>query len=97
MQDFIAEFNVSGRTSKLAYCKELGISYHTFNYHLKRSLTKPVSSSAKGFTRLKISKANTGYTPSKSVTTARLFSDGQLLLEVQGEFSAHFLRELAGC
>ena len=49
------------------------------------------------YSGLKVKDTKAISEPVKSVTTARFFSEGRLTLEVQGEFSAHFLRELAGC
>jgi len=97
IHDLIAEFIASGRRSRLAFCKERGIPYHKFKYHWRRPNAKTVRPAGKGFTRLKVKDTKAISEPVKSVTTARFFSEGRLTLEVQGEFSAHFLRELAGC
>ena len=53
-----------------------------------------------GFNGLKVKQSSPATFPVKlvkEILTARLFADGELKLEVQGEFSARFLRDLAGC
>jgi len=65
------------------------------NLHKTTTTVKPT-----GFIGIKVQQSSPATFPVKQVKeilTARLFADGKLKLEVQGKFSAHFLRELAGC
>ena len=100
IHEFISRFKASGERSQMAFCKRHGISYHTFKYHWKRQQLKKASPERSGFIGLNleapVSRIKSAE-PIKETTVARLFSGGQMTLEIQGEFSAHFLRELAGC
>ena len=100
IHEFISRFKDSGERSQMAFCKRHGISYHKFKYHWKRQQIKKAASERSGFIGLKLDGSISTVKPAepiKETTVARLFSGGQMTLEVQGEFSARFLRELAGC
>ena len=100
IHEFISRFKDSGERSQMAFCKRHSISYHKFKYHWKRQQIKKAAPERSGFIGLKpdgpISKVKPAE-PIKETTVARLFADGQMTLEVQGVFSARFLRDLAGC
>ena len=84
----------------MAFCKRHGVSYHKFKYHWKRQQQLLAAPTGSGFIGLKphspISKIKPVEKPKETII-ARFFSGGHVTLEVQGEFSALFLRELAGC
>ena len=98
IQEMILRFKASGEISRMAFCKRHGVSYHKFKYHWKRQQQEAPAGS--GFICLKPHSPLSKIKPVeivKETIVARFFSGGQVTLEVQGEFSAHFLRELAGC
>ena len=100
IHDFIAEYIASGRLNRMEFCREKGIPYHHFKYHFTRRHKTTTTVKPTGFIGIKVKQSNPTTFPVKQVKevlTARLFADGKLKLEVQGELSAHFLRELAGC
>ena len=85
---------------QMAFCKRHGILYHKFKYHWKRQEIKKSAPERSGFIGLKLDGPISKVKPAESIketTVARLFFGGQMNLEVQGEFSARFLRDLAGC
>jgi hypothetical protein len=100
IHEFISRFKASGEHSQMAFCKRHGVSYHKFKYHWKRQQQVQAAPVGSGFIGLKVDISNSKIKPVEKVKetiVARLFSGSQLTLEVQGEFSARFLRELAGC
>ena len=100
IHDSIAEYIASGRSNRMEFCREKGIAYHHFKYHFTARHKTTTTFKPTGFIGLKVKQSSPTTFPVKQVKeilTARLFADGKLKLEVQGELSAHFLRELAGC
>jgi len=99
IHDSIAEYIASGRSNRMEFCREKGIPNH-FKYHFTRRHKATITVKRTGFIGIKVQQSSPATFPVKQVKeilTARLFADGKLKLEVQGKFSAHFLRELAGC
>jgi len=97
--DYIESFLSSGLNG-WAFCREKGICYSTFYYHWRRHLGKAVSESCNtGFVRVRVKDERPQRQAEKSSTPAvvRLFEGSKLRLEVEGRFTAAFLRELAGC
>ena len=100
IHNFIAEYIASGRLNRMEFCREKGIPYHHFKYHFMRRHKTTTTVKRTGFIGIKVQQSNPATFPVKlvkEILTAWLFADGELKLEVQGEFSARFLRDLAGC
>ena len=100
VHDSIVEYIASGRSNRMEFCREKGIAYHHFKYHFTRRHKTTTTVKRTGFIGIKVQQSNPATFPVKlvkEILTARLFADGKLKLEVQVGFSAHFLRDLAGC
>jgi len=100
IQAYVARYKSSGETNVMGFCKREGISYHRFKYYWIRSGHWTKTRKQSGFVTIAVQeKAVTASSRKSGVQSvvARLFANDELRLEVQGEFTAGFLRELAGC
>jgi|GEM_PF-1261292 len=93
IHDYIAKYIASGRSKRMEFCREKSIAYHYFKYHFMRQHKTTTTVKPTGFIGLKVKQSSPATFPVKQIKeilTARLFADGKLKLEVQGEFPADY-------